>query len=278
MKVYFLNNGFATAPAFFMQMEGWKRVRIPTLSVLIENEGELVLFDCGLGTRIKDDMKPLIYRGNWLTFNIGYSKYDQEKYALVRQLPNLGFDPSGVKHVIISHLHWDHAGGMRDFPQAHHIVNRREWDSAVSGKGMNRVKGGYIKEQFEGAGLDIELVTMDVDRPYNGFPASYDVFDDGSMVMVELPGHTKGQVGMFLNLPSGRRFLFSGDAFHAREGFEKRTANPKLVQVLVNEGPEAEGTLETLYQLSQDEPDLEIVGSHDDRIPGLYDLCPACYE
>lgn len=280
MKVYFLSTGFGKVPlGLFVQGCSWKRVRNPVLCTLIERDGELVLWDSGMGTRINEEMKPLLYRGNWFFDHFVMSmKFDPARDALVHQLHALGFDLSDVKHVIISHLHWDHAGGMRDLPQAHCIVSKREWDNAVSRKGLALVTGAYIKEQFEGAGLDIELVSTDPNRPYLNFPATYDVFGDGSMVLVDLPGHAPGLMGMFLNLPSGRRFLLSGDAFYFPESLEKKAPKSKLMRTLVSEGPEADETLERLYLLARDEPDLEIVSSHDHRIPGRYDLAPTFYE
>jgi glyoxylase-like metal-dependent hydrolase (beta-lactamase superfamily II) len=174
-------------------------------------------------------------------------------------------------------LHWDHAGGMRDFPQVHFFVGRREWDFASNLSKGALFKNAFIKEQIYGAGLDIELIETDPRKPFKNFPASYDLFGDGSMIMVDLPGHSPGLMGMFLTMPSGRRFLFSADTFYFPEGLEERLPKSALMQSLVSEGPEAGASIDRVYELMKSDSQLEIVGSHDYRIPGRYDIVPKYY-
>ncbi len=99
----------------------------------------------------------------------------------------------------------------------------------------------------------------DPDRPYLSFPASYDVFGDGTLVLVDVPGHAPGQLGMVVNLPSGRRFFLTGDSFYFPDSLERKAPKSRLMQALVKEGPESEETLERLWHLTKDEPDVEMV-------------------
>ncbi len=279
MKLYFLSTGFGNvAKGLFVQGGGFKSVRFPILSVLIQRDSDLVLFDTGVGTRINEEMRHPIYWGN-LFFSrcVMRTEFDPWQDALVHQLPKLGFKPSDVKTVIISHLHWDHAGGMRDFPHARYIINRKEWKFATGLSGHALFKNAFIKDQFNDQGLDIELVESDPEKPFLNFPASHDVFGDGTMVMVDLPGHSPGLMGLVLTTPSGRRFLFSGDAYYFPEGLEERLPKSTLMQALVSEGPEADESIEKLYSLAKSDPGVEIVGSHDYRVPGRYELAPRYY-
>jgi glyoxylase-like metal-dependent hydrolase (beta-lactamase superfamily II) len=280
MKIYFLATGFGSvAKGLFVQGTGMKKVKFPILSVLIERDGDLVLFDTGMGTRIEQEMRSPIYWGN-LFFSrcVMRTQFDPRFDALAYQLPRLGFKTSDVKDVIISHLHWDHAGGMRDFPHARFIIGRKEWDFASSLSGVPLFKNAFVKEQFCGAGLDIELIDTDPNKHFKNFSASYDLFQDGSMVLVDLPGHSPGLMGLYLTMPSGRRFFFTGDTFYFPEGLEERTPKSALMQHLVSEGPEAAESIEKVHRLMCSEPDLEIVGSHDYRIPGRYNLAPTYYS
>lgn len=279
MKMYFFSTGFGhVAKGLFVQGAGMKSVQFPVLSVLIERDNGLVLFDTGIGTRIEEEMRPPIYWGN-LFFHrfVMCTRFNPRYDALIHQLQRLGFRPADVKNVIISHLHWDHAGGMRDFPDARYIINRKEWDFAAGLTGAALFKNAYIKEQFCCAGLDIELINTDARKPFKNFSASYDLFGDGSIVLVDLPGHSPGLMGMFLTMPSGRRFLFSADTFYFPEGLEQRVPKSKLMQSLVSEGMEAGSSIDKVYYLMNSDPELEIVGSHDYRIPGRYDLAPKYY-
>lgn len=280
MKLYFLATGFGhVSKGMFVRGAGMKSVQFPILSVLIERANDLVLFDTGIGTRIEEEMRPPIYWGN-LFFNrfIMRTQFNPRHDALVHQLPRLGFKLEDVKNVIVSHLHWDHAGGMRDFPYARFFVNRREWDFASRLSGMSLLKNAFIKEQFCGAGLDIDLIETDSRKPFKKFPASYDLFGDGSMVLVDLPGHSPGLMGMFLTLPSGRRFFFSADTFYFPEGLEQRLPKSVLMQSLVSEDPECHASINRVFELMTSDPQLEIVGSHDYRMPGRYVLAPTYYS
>ena len=279
MKVYFLATGFGRViKGLFVKGAGFKSIRFPILSILIECEHDLVLFDTGLGTHIDEEMRPLIYLGNLLFYRyVMRAQFDPRHDALMHQLPRFGFKPSDVKHVIISHLHWDHAGGMRDFPDANFIINKKEWDFANGLTGAPLFKNAFIKEQFCVPGLEKELIETDPAKPFLNFPASYDVFGDDSMVLVDLPGHSPGLMGMILTMPSGRRFLFSADTFYFPEGLDHRIPKSGLMRLLVSEGPEAVSSIDRIYTLMQSEPDLEIVGSHDHRLPGRYALAPEYY-
>jgi len=279
MKIYFLSTGFGSvAKGLFVQDAGWRNVCFPILSVLIERDNDLVLFDTGIGTRIDQEMRPLIYWGN-LFFHrcIMRTQFMPQRDALMHRLPRLGFQPSDVKNVIISHLHWDHAGGMRDFPNAHFIVNGKEWNFATQLAGVQLYKNAFIKEQFCESGLDIELMETDLSKPFLNFPASHDIFGDGSMVLVDLPGHSPGLMGLYVTMPSGRRFLFSADTFYFPEGLEQRMPKSALMQSLVSESPEAGSSINRVYELMNSDPELVIVGSHDYGLPGRYDLAPKYY-
>jgi glyoxylase-like metal-dependent hydrolase (beta-lactamase superfamily II) len=279
MKIYFLATGFGhIAKGIFIRGAGMKSMQFPILSVLIERDNGLVLFDTGIGTRIEEEMRPPIYWGN-LFFHrcVMRTRFNPQNDALIHQLQRLGFKPADVKNVIISHLHWDHAGGMRDFPHAHFFVGRREWDFASNLSKGALFKNAFIKEQFCGAGLDIELIETDPGKPFKNFAASYDLFGNDSMVLVDLPGHSPGLMGMYLTMPSGRRFLFSADTFYFPEGLEQRIPKSALMQSLVSESPEAGSSINRVYELMNSDPELEIVGSHDYRLPGRYDLAPKYY-
>lgn len=278
MKVYFFATGFARVPkGLFVKGAPWRSVRFPILSALVESEGELILLDTGLGSRFEEELKPPQYRGNWF-FNrfVMRTSFDASRDPLVRQLPAHGFDVSAVKYAVLSHLHWDHASGMRDFPNAKFIVGRTEWEAATA---PDSHRHAYVREQYaDAAKLHVEQVSTVPGRSFLGFPDSVDLFGDGRFVLVDLPGHTRGSMGIFVTLPSGRQFLYGGDAFYFPENLEWVAPKSLLMRKLVHERPEADETLRRLHALAKAEPGLELVGCHDHRIPGRYDLAPVAYQ
>lgn len=278
MKVYLFASAFSRVPkGLFVKGAPWKSVQFPILSALIENNGDLILLDTGLGTRIEEEMKIPKYRAQAF-FNryVMRTVFDMSRNPLIHQLPAKGFDPSAVKYVILSHLHWDHAGGMRDFPNAKFIIGKKEWEAATA---PDSHKHAYIREQFDLSDkLNIDLVSTVPGKSFLGFPDSLDLFRDGRFILVDLPGHSEGLMGLFVTLPSGRRFLFPGDSFYFPENLEWPAPKSTLMQKLVHESPKATVTLKMLHDLATAEPNLEIVSYHDHRIPGRYELAPVYYE
>jgi glyoxylase-like metal-dependent hydrolase (beta-lactamase superfamily II) len=278
MKVRFFATGFAKVPkGLFVKGAPWRSVRFPILSVVVERDGELIVLDTGLGSRFAEELLPLRYRANWV-FNrfVMRTEFDPLRDPLVRQLPACGLDVAAVKYVILSHLHWDHASGMRDFPNARFVVGRREWEAATA-PGAHR--HAYVREQYASpGGLDVRLVETVRGQAFLGFPDSLDLFGDGRFVLVDLPGHTPGSMGIFVTLPAGRRFLYGGDAFYFPENLEELAPKSPLMQRLVHESPVTLQTLTRLHALARAEPALELVGCHDHRVPGRFELAPAHYE
>lgn len=277
MKLYLLSTAYGSVPkGLFVSGAPWKSVRFPILCFLIERNGDLVLFDTGLGERISEEMKPLRYRHNWFFSRfIMKTKFNPTNDPVVRQLTALGFDPKSVTHVIISHLHWDHAGGMLDFPHAEFIIGKKEWEYATA---PDSHRHAYIREQYDRPQLRKRLISPVPGKPFLGFPASYDVFGDGSFMLVDLPGHTEGLMGLILTMPSGRRFLLGGDSFYFPENLENRAPKSKLMKKMVHEKDNADRTIVKLHDLMIHEPSLEMVGCHDHRIPGRYNLAPDWYD
>ena len=72
-------------------------------------------------------------------------------------------------------------------------------------------------------------------RPYLGFSSSFDVWGDGSIVLVPAPGHTPGSVLVFIALPSGKRLALLGDLVWQSDGITRPAERPWLSRVLVDD-------------------------------------------
>ena len=95
----------------------------------------------------------------------------------------------------------------------------------------------------------------------------FDLFGDGSVVLVPLPGHTDGSLGVFVNLRSGKRFLFTGDLTWALEGFELPAERPWMARKLVDaDEAEVRRSIVKVHWLMKKYPDLIVVPAHDRRV------------
>ncbi len=127
--------------------------------------------------------------------------------GLADALGALGLRPSDIDFALPTHLHWDHVSGLvelaRDLP-VH--VRRVERDYAL---GPGLAPFGVARNPLHGRNFQ----HYDLDGgPVLTFTGSRDVFGDGSVVVVDLAGHTPGSVGVLLAVTGGRRVLLAGDA------------------------------------------------------------------
>jgi glyoxylase-like metal-dependent hydrolase (beta-lactamase superfamily II) len=117
----------------------------------------------------------------------------EEPDEAAEQLRTLGFEPNDVRWVVLSHLHTDHVGGVKDFSRSEIVVNHAEWARA-SGLG-GRVRG-YLPQRWP-RGVVPSLVQLD-GPPVGPFSGTRDLAGDGSMLIVPLPGHTPSHVGLLV--------------------------------------------------------------------------------
>jgi ribonuclease BN (tRNA processing enzyme) len=119
------------------------------------------------------------------------------------QLRERGFDPEGIRLVVMTHLHFDHAGGTAQFPDATFVVSRPEWDDPPS-----TLKGTYAHHRDQ---VDDWRTYELPEQPWEQFSRTVDLFGDGSVRLVATPGHTPGHVlgrpapGRRADLPARRR-------------------------------------------------------------------------
>jgi glyoxylase-like metal-dependent hydrolase (beta-lactamase superfamily II) len=106
-------------------MSPWfPRWQIGGTCLLIDTDKGPVLVDTGLG--LHDYYTPtLMVR----LFRLDFGSHQAPDSTAVRQVERLGYSPQDVSHIVMTHLHFDHAGGLPDFPNAHIHVHRREYEA-----------------------------------------------------------------------------------------------------------------------------------------------------
>jgi glyoxylase-like metal-dependent hydrolase (beta-lactamase superfamily II) len=173
-----------------------------------------------------------------------------------------GIEPGDLEAIVLTHSHWDHVSGLADLRDVPVWITADELAHARS-----EDEGGKLYRQLEAQGpLQLHDLTFD-DGAYGPFAASHDFFEDGSIVIVPMPGHTPGSVGVFVNLPSGRRLLIIGDTSWTKEGVDWPAEKPWLARRMVDFDPAGvRRQLVLLHQLQRANPELIIVPAHDARV------------
>jgi glyoxylase-like metal-dependent hydrolase (beta-lactamase superfamily II) len=183
----------------------FERARMVCHCLLIETGDGLALVDTGIGLGDIADPKRLGRR--WLRQTA--PRLDPAETA-VQQVKALGYSPDDVRHLLLTHLDRDHAGGVPDFPKAKVHVHRREYEMAVQGK-FAAPKGRYISEQWR-HGPDWALYGED-GEDWFGFKAVRALSEsEPDVLMIPLPGHTLGHCGIAVRGKSGW-LLHAGDAY-----------------------------------------------------------------
>jgi glyoxylase-like metal-dependent hydrolase (beta-lactamase superfamily II) len=255
--------GYCRHPEFLTLAGGTIRpVSFPAGFALITHpERGYILFDTGYSARFFQEtskLPALLYR--WITPVI----FKEEDSAL-NQLKRLGIEAEEIRFIILSHFHGDHIAGLRDFPAAA-ILYKGEAYNAVKGLGaFAAVKAAYLPGLLPGDFAERSLLMEDAARRTLSrefpFEHGYDLFGDGSLIAVDVPGHAAGQIGLFLTTDAGPHFLCADAVWSSRAYRERR--KPHAAARLIMSSPEQyEDSFQRLCSLHEQYPHIEIVPSH----------------
>ena len=195
---------------------------------LIETNAGLVLVDTGYGLRDIDHPhrgpQPRITKAMRTMLNIRL----REEETAVRQIEALGFRPADVRHIVLTHLDFDHAGGLEDFPGATVHVMDAEFSAATGPRNGFVPRNCYRPSQFDEVRAWKRYSGQG--ESWMGFPAVREL--EGlppEVLLVPLPGHTWGHAGVAIDTGSGW-MLHAGDAYFYRKEVRqaKRQCTPGL--------------------------------------------------
>jgi N-acyl homoserine lactone hydrolase len=130
------------------------------------------------------------------------------KVSLVDLLGQLNVKPDQIKYVGISHYHGDHIGQVASFPKATLFIGKGDWDALTSAKPGPGVNPEPFANWIKGEGKVEPL------------PLDKDVFGDGTVIVLNTPGHTPGHHSLLVKLPQTGNVLLTGDLAHFRENYE----------------------------------------------------------
>ena len=241
----------------------FRRIRFASMFALIQHpQFGPILFDTGYTKRFFSETQCFPEKLYRLITPVQL----REVGDIATQLRARGVAPDEVRHILISHFHADHIGGLMDFPNATFHCTRAAFDSVKRLRGWRAVKHaflpGLLPPDFEKRAVFAE------DAPLVRLPASHapfsearNLFGDGSLLAVDLPGHAAGQMGIFLKTTGGRDCLLAADACWLSQQYRKNLMPHAIVRLLAD-WRAYKITLQKLHQLHLNNPSLRIIPTH----------------
>ena len=179
--------------SYNLKREEVQDTNMPVTCYLVVHPKGTLLYDTGLSdTLIGRPIYENVIRG-----------YSQIKFNTLKgQLADIGYFPESIDYLVLSHLHWDHTGNAHYFTNSKLLMPKQEYDA---GFGPD-VKLPYSYKDYAALANRAEFISGD-----------FDVFSDGSVKILQTPGHTKGHVSLYVNLKNTGGVVLTGDLYHYRE-------------------------------------------------------------
>ena len=246
MTIHHLNCGY---------LQKGSNTRVICHCLLLEDDnGALALVDTGIG--LLDIARPYDRIGHMLIDQAGFQFNEAD--TAIQQLERLGFEPSNVRHCIISHMDPDHIGGLSDFPLALVHVSAVEYNAFIttSSARYRPQQLSYQPKLCLYSFFNEEVLGLPGARVRIGF--------SDEIYLVPLAGHTLGHCGIAIRQPPGWT-LYVGDAYYLR--MELKTDDHRISELVRGNAIDNEARILSLSQLRRIQHEygdsVQLFGYHD---------------
>lgn len=242
---------FGTPKALGIGVPKAQRVWIPVPAFLLEHPAQgPVVIDTGMPAAAATDFAGALGKTAARLYEVRVRPQD----GIAAQVRARGVDPVDVRQVFMTHLHFDHASGMPELPQATFAASATEWKLA-DGSGLKLLLGGYNRAHY--AGRVRRELRFAPGTGWQGFEHTIDVFGDGSVRALFTPGHTLGHVSYAVATAAGT-VLLTGDLAYTLAGVYGSSepglrASTKLLTA----------SLAQLHRHVRDHPETIVIPGHD---------------
>lgn len=241
----------------------WKIKNFPALVALIEHPNfGYYLFDTGYSPRFFETTQNFpesLYA--WLAPPIV-----SEDNTIKFQLQKIGIFPNEIQGIFISHFHADHIAGIIDFPDSKFYCMKAAHDSLLSKNKWGALCNGFLPKllpsDFSKRVHFIDNHSHSALTQHSLFTQEYDLFSDGSVIAIPLPGHAVGQFGLMCQVVSGESYFLISDACWDCSGYERLQMPNFLSHIITNNIKNYKSTLKKLHHFHKNNPEVTIIPSH----------------
>lgn len=260
IRLYVFNTGILKCKENNIKMNAsLEPYEIPVPWFLITHPKGNIIIDGG--NSVECATTPREYWGDICNVYWPEMKEEQGCYNTVK---NLGIDPNSIKYVLQSHLHLDHTGAIGRFPEATHIVHRKEYEYAYTADWF--AKGGYIRHDFDRQNIKWNFIDIENHEVY-------DVMGDNSVLIIPTPGHSPGHCSFLINLPQSGSIIITADAVYTSDHWEDKALPGFLTSAL-----DASRSVAKLREIAKQADAFVIVGHDPEQWKSLKKAPDSFYE
>ncbi|HWS83127.1 MAG TPA: MBL fold metallo-hydrolase [Ktedonobacteraceae bacterium] len=260
LQCYILDTGYCLAWEHHLIAGGkHRRVACHSLVALLHHPDHgWLLWDSGYAPRMLDATRHFPFS----LYRRATPLYLDARLSVAAQLPRWGLKPRDIQCVIISHFHADHIAGLCDFPEAKFIATQAAYADVGPRQGLQALRRAFIPTLLpDDFAQRAVLLSQFVGPNLPALSLTHDLFGDGSLLLIALPGHACGQIGMLAHTQRGR-MLFTADGAWLRRAIYKDRPPSRLTHFFVDDARAVNSTLHRLHDFSLTHRDVILVPSH----------------
>lgn len=255
-------SGYCMASAnHVIKGEKRKQIRFDATWAVIKHPTEgLIMFDTGYTRRFHKATKNF---PNSIYANITKVHINKNEEA------KMHVNQSEVKHIILSHLHADHVGGLLDFPNAQCWTSKKCIEEFIKTPKWRGFSKGLLHDLFPYKWEENCKAFEDCKSDkHKILGLGYDLFGDQSIVMYGFPGHAAGQHGALIQTKE-RRVLLAADAFWNIKAITHKLGPSPIVRLFFDDWKAYNNSLNTLRKFHKAHPEIPMIATH---CPKTFDM------
>ena len=218
-----------------------------------------ILFDTGYTQRFFGATKNFPNKIYALATKVNLDKSEEVK----SQLESHGISTDDINHIIISHFHADHIGGLKDFKKAKFYCTKKSYNQVTSISDYFAFSKGILKQLIPSDFNDRVCFIENNSSLVNDkiFGHAYDLFNDGSIKVYNLPGHAAGQIGIHIQTIKKDYFLLADACWDKRAIFNDKYPS-KIVKLFFDSWNDYMSSLHKIKQYNNQFPNTILVPTH----------------
>jgi glyoxylase-like metal-dependent hydrolase (beta-lactamase superfamily II) len=264
VKLSFLEAGYTKHPEATVLSGGSRRsIKFGSSVAVIEHPSAgVILFDTGYSERFYAETR----------------RFPNKIYALITpvtvapeasaaaQLRARGIAAGDVRSVVLSHFHADHVAGAADFPRARYVFQHEAYLNVRDRGTVARIAAGFLPgllpADFDDRSRPLFGAEARAGLGIGAYDVGWDLCGDGSVVLVDLPGHARGHSGLIVRAGDGQSWFLVADACWTSRSYRERRMPHRVAGLIMDDWGTYRRTLDGLHDFAAAHPDVHIVPCH----------------